>query len=144
MKPIKSLFALIVILSFTTQVSAKLSQPDYVLYGTATWFGGTLPSESEVSIYLNNQLLTAATYKMGADDNLNGLYALRVPMDSNDPRTEISRRFSRMPSSYKLYDCLVPPFSLLEENVGDNLILARYTNAIKMRRNNVDCTHNQA
>lgn len=69
------------------EVEAKLSQPDYVLYGTATWFGGGLPAESEVSIYLNNQLLTVATYRMGTIDTLNGLYALRVPMDSNDPRT---------------------------------------------------------
>jgi len=66
---------------------AKLSQPDYVLYGTATWFGGPLASESEVSIYLNNQLLTVAKYSMGQDSNLNGLYALRIPMDNNDPRT---------------------------------------------------------
>ena len=69
------------------EVKAKLSQPDYVLYGTATWFGGGLPAESEISIYLNNQLLTVATYRMGTIDTLNGLYALRVPMDSNDPRT---------------------------------------------------------
>ncbi|TDR18535.1 beta-propeller fold lactonase family protein [Marinicella litoralis] len=66
---------------------AKLSQPDYVLYGTATWFGGPLATESEVSIYLNNQLITVAKYSMGRDTNLNGLYALRVPMDNNDPRT---------------------------------------------------------
>ena len=68
-------------------VEAKLSQPDYVLYGTATWFGGPLAVESEVSIYLNNQLVTVATYAMGTDQALNGLYALRVPMDANDPRT---------------------------------------------------------
>jgi 6-phosphogluconolactonase (cycloisomerase 2 family) len=68
-------------------VEAKLSQPDYVLYGTATWFGGPLATESEVSIYLNNQLVTVATYAMGTDQALNGLYALRVPMDANDPRT---------------------------------------------------------
>ncbi|WP_395375284.1 beta-propeller fold lactonase family protein [Marinicella sp. W31] len=67
--------------------NAKLAQPDYVLYGTATWFGQPLATGSEISIYLDSQLVTAATYSMGTQDNLGGLYALRVPMDSNDPRT---------------------------------------------------------
>ena len=71
----------------TVDSEAKLSQPDYVLYGTATWFGGPLASEAEITIYLNNQLLTVAKYSMGQDSNLDGLYALRVPMDNNDPRT---------------------------------------------------------
>jgi len=66
---------------------AKLSQPDYVLYGTATWFGGPLATESEISLYLESQLLTVTKYSMGTVDALNGLYALRVPMDSLDPRT---------------------------------------------------------
>ena len=68
-------------------VDAKLAQPDYVLYGTATWFGQPLANGSEISIYLDSQLVTAATYSMGTQENLGGLYALRVPMDSNDPRT---------------------------------------------------------
>ncbi|MCX7554067.1 beta-propeller fold lactonase family protein [Marinicella sp. S1101] len=87
MKRIKSLLIIsVLLLVLGNQAAAKLSQPDFVLYGTATWFGAPLPTESEVSIYLNSQLLTVAKYSMGTDDNLNGLYALRVPMDSNDPR----------------------------------------------------------
>lgn len=69
------------------KIDAKLSQPDYVLYGTATWFGGPLAAESEISLYLESQLLTVSKYSMGTVDALNGLYALRVPMDSLDPRT---------------------------------------------------------
>ncbi len=69
------------------KIDAKLSQPDYVLYGTATWFGGPLAAESEISLYLESQLLTITRYSMGTVDALNGLYALRVPMDSLDPRT---------------------------------------------------------
>jgi len=93
MKHNRSLLILIVtLLVAATQVSAKLSQPDYVLYGTATWFGGPLANESEITIYLNNQLITVASYKMGTNEDLNGLYALRVPMDSNDPRTFGSAR----------------------------------------------------
>lgn len=87
MKCIRSLLIYSMLtLVFTNQLSAKIAQPDFVFYGTATWFGAPLATESEISIYLNNQLLTVANYKMGTDDNLNGLYALRVPMDSNDPR----------------------------------------------------------
>lgn len=82
-------YALIVFLMTVgvAQVEAKLSQPDYVLYGTATWFGGPLATESEISLYLDSQLLTVTKYSMGTVDALNGLYALRVPMDSLDPRT---------------------------------------------------------
>ncbi|MGJ8664658.1 MAG: Calx-beta domain-containing protein, partial [Marinicella sp.] len=69
-----------------SDVFAKLSQPDYILYGTATWFGAPLANETEITIYLNNQLVTVSKYAMGSDENLNDLYALRVPMDSNDPR----------------------------------------------------------
>ncbi|MCX7543749.1 Calx-beta domain-containing protein [Marinicella gelatinilytica] len=76
------------LISFSVEkIEAKLSQPDYVLYGTATWFGGPLAVESEISLYLENQLLTVTKYSMGTVDALNGLYALRVPMDSLDPRS---------------------------------------------------------
>lgn len=78
---------LAIVLMFTAHVQAKLAQPDYVLYGTATWFGQPLENGAEIKIYLDNQLLTAAKYFMGQDSNLNGLYALRVPMDDIDPRT---------------------------------------------------------
>ncbi len=81
------LLSLLVMFSLlNAQSHAKISQPDYILYGTATWFGAPLATESEISIYLNNQLVTVAKYSMGTNGNLNGLYALNVPMDSNDPR----------------------------------------------------------
>jgi len=79
------IFFLVLLVSQISQ--AKLAQPDFVLYGTATWFGGTLPNGSEISIHLENQLVTVAKYSMGQDSNLNDLYALRVPMDDIDPRT---------------------------------------------------------
>lgn len=77
-----------VVLSYLgSPCQAKISQPDFIFYGTATWFGAPLANESEISVYLNNQLVTVAQYNMGTNTNLNGLYALNVPMDSNDPRT---------------------------------------------------------
>lgn len=81
-----TLFICLIIVS-AEKIEAKLSQPDYVLYGTATWFGGPLATETEISLYLESQLLTVTKYSMGTVDALNGLYALRVPMDSLDPRT---------------------------------------------------------
>ncbi len=81
------LFSLLAVFSFlSTESHAKISQPDYILYGTATWFGAPLANESEITIYLDSQLVTVAKYSMGTNANLNGLYALNVPMDSNDPR----------------------------------------------------------
>jgi 6-phosphogluconolactonase (cycloisomerase 2 family) len=88
----KVIFVLLILISGLASVHAKLSQPDYVLYGTATWFGEPLPNNSEISIFINSQLLTVAKYSMGSDDNLNGLYALRVPMDDIDPRTQGTSR----------------------------------------------------
>lgn len=81
---IKVLVLMVSIMVFSA--NAKLSQPDFVLYGTATWFGQPLPNNSDITIYLDSQLLTVAKYSMGTDTNLNGLYALRVPMDDLDPR----------------------------------------------------------
>jgi len=87
MKTLKKINRVILmVLIFTSQSQAKLSQPDFVLYGTATWFGAPLPNGSEITIYLDSQLLTVAKYSIGMETNLNGLYALRVPMDDVDPR----------------------------------------------------------
>ncbi len=137
MKHYRSLLVLIVTLMLSsTQVSAKLSQPDYVLYGTATWFGGPLPTESEVSIYLNNQLLTAASYKMGTNDNLNGLYALRIPMDSNDPRTFGSARPGDPASVFingsLVADVLVGDYGVAERLDIDPINLSANTSVITL------------
>ena len=50
------IFFLVLLVSQLAQ--AKLAQPDFVLYGTATWFGGTLSNGSEISIHLENQLIS--------------------------------------------------------------------------------------
>ena len=82
----KIAYILLILTIMTSQIHAKLSQPDFTLYGTATWFGEPLANNSEVSIFIDSQLLTVAVYSMGSDDSLGGLYALRVPMDDVDPR----------------------------------------------------------
>ncbi len=77
---------ILIALMVSTHVNAKLSQPDFILYGTASWFGEPLAIGSEITLFLENQLLTVAKYSMGTDNNLSGLYALRIPMDDVDPR----------------------------------------------------------
>ena len=138
MKRMNLLLALIATLLVSSlSLQAKISQPDYVLYGTATWFGGPLPNESEVTLYLNNQLLTAAKYKMGTDDNLNGLYALRVPMDSNDPRTFGSARPGDPASVYingsLVAEVLVGDYGVAERLDIDPLNLAGDTSIISLQ-----------
>ena len=87
MKTNKKIAVIILIVVFyASHVNAKLAQPDFILYGTATWFGEPLANGAEITIYLENQLLTVAKYSMGTDNNLLGLYALRIPMDDVDPR----------------------------------------------------------
>jgi 6-phosphogluconolactonase (cycloisomerase 2 family) len=135
MKRMKLTFVLIATsLLSIHQVQAKLSQPDYVLYGTATWFGGPLANESEITLYLNNQLLTVSSYKMGSDDNLGGLYALRVPMDSNDPRTYGSARPGDPASVYingnLVAEVLVGDYGVAERLDIDPLNLAGDTSII--------------
>ena len=88
----KIAFVVLILTIMTSQVHAKLSQPDFTLYGTATWFGEPLANNSEISIFINSQLLTVAVYSMGSDDSLGGLYALRVPMDDVDPRKQGNAR----------------------------------------------------
>lgn len=121
------------------KIEAKLSQPDYVLYGTATWFGGPLATESEISIYLENQLLTVTKYSMGTVDALNGLYALRVPMDSLDPRSYGKARpgdpASIYINGYKVADVLVGDYGIAERldidpmNLSGDLSVININNA---------------
>ena len=68
-------------------LTAKLAEPDHVFYGVATWFGEPLASGTEIKLVLDSQGYTGSTYRMGDNEDLNGLYALKVPMDSIDPQT---------------------------------------------------------
>jgi 6-phosphogluconolactonase (cycloisomerase 2 family) len=65
---------------------AELAQPDFVFYGTATWFGEPLADGPEISLKVTSQGLVVAVYHLGDEAALGGLYALRVPMDAIEPR----------------------------------------------------------
>lgn len=65
---------------------ARLSEPDHVLYGTATWFGELLAPGTLITLRLDGAAEPVASYTLGQEEQLGGLYALRIPMDSIDPR----------------------------------------------------------
>jgi 6-phosphogluconolactonase (cycloisomerase 2 family) len=67
-------------------VVAELAQPDFVFYGTATWFGEPLANGPEITLRVTSQGLVVAVYHIGDEAALDGLYALRVPMDSVEPQ----------------------------------------------------------
>src|SRR5690606_19907323 len=88
----------------------------------------SLPAETEISLYLENQLLTVTKYSMGTVDALNGLYALRVPMDSNDPRSFGKARPGDPASIYingnKVAEVLVGEYGLAQRLDIDPMNLA--------------------
>ncbi|MEM9533061.1 MAG: beta-propeller fold lactonase family protein [Pseudomonadota bacterium] len=87
-KPLRRSIALtaLILLLVSGGTLARLSEPDHVFYGNATWFGDPLAAGSLVTLRLDGQPNVIASYTMGTDEQLGGLYALRVPMDSLDPR----------------------------------------------------------
>ncbi len=66
--------------------SARVAMPDHVFYGVATWFGDPVADGTEITFVLDGQSATNARYTIGMDSGLGGLYALRIPMDAEDPR----------------------------------------------------------
>lgn len=66
-------------------VSAALSAPDHIVYGTATWYGEPV-TDGVVSLILDGQPGAVAHYELGSDPTVGTMYVLRVPMDSVDPR----------------------------------------------------------
>lgn len=74
------------LLMFAHMGVAKMAMPDHVFYGLATWFGDPVVEGTQITFVLDGQSATNATYSMGMDTGLGGLYALRVPMDAEDPR----------------------------------------------------------
>ena len=68
-------------------LQAKISEPDHVLYGNATWYGADLPAGANVTLVVAGQADPIASYQMGSDPALGEMYALRIPMDSLEPRT---------------------------------------------------------
>ena len=79
-------------LGWLPSAQATLSEPDHILYGTVRFFGEPVVDGTVISIVLGGETEPLVTYEMGSDPTLNGLYALRLPMDSVDPRVDGTAR----------------------------------------------------
>ncbi len=73
-------------LVLATGAQARIAMPDHVFYGVATWFGDPVADGTEVTFVLDGQSPVNARYTIGFDSGLAGLYALRIPMDAEEPR----------------------------------------------------------
>ncbi|MBP9155989.1 MAG: beta-propeller fold lactonase family protein [Xanthomonadales bacterium] len=69
-----------------TFVDAKIKAPDHVIYGTATVFGAPATNGTVIELrsYPEDVLLTR--YVLGRDPSLGNQFALRIPMDTVEPR----------------------------------------------------------
>jgi len=65
---------------------AALPEPDFIVYGTPTQNGEPL-AEGVVTARLVGETESIASYQIGSNPNLGGRFALRIPIDSVDPRT---------------------------------------------------------
>lgn len=70
----------------SASLQAKISEPDHILYGNATYFDSALANGSTVSLVVAGQGVPLVEYSIGSDVALGSYYALRIPMDSVDPR----------------------------------------------------------
>ncbi len=60
---------------------AELSEPDHIIYGTPTWYGDAMTT-GVVSLQLDGATSAIASYTLGSDPTLGGLFVLRVPLDT--------------------------------------------------------------
>ncbi|NKI35647.1 beta-propeller fold lactonase family protein [Wenzhouxiangella sp. XN79A] len=67
-------------------VSAKIEAPDHVLYGSVSLFGNPVPEGQLIELRLVSTGEVLARYRLGSSDRLGSLYALRIPMDTVEPR----------------------------------------------------------
>ncbi|MDX1624882.1 MAG: beta-propeller fold lactonase family protein [Wenzhouxiangellaceae bacterium] len=67
-------------------VDARIDAPDHVLYGNATLFGNPVADGQVIEARLLATGEVIARYELGSSGRLGDQYALRIPMDSVEPR----------------------------------------------------------
>jgi 6-phosphogluconolactonase (cycloisomerase 2 family) len=65
---------------------ARLDAPDHVLYGNVSLFGRPVAEGTMIEVRIQPTNVVLARYSMGRDPVLGGQYALRIPMDTVNPR----------------------------------------------------------
>ncbi len=84
----KRAFVAMTALAFCVPLQARIEAPDHVIYGTATVFGNpAAPGQAvEARLLVSGDLL--AEYTLGDSERLGDQFALRIPMDTVDPRLD--------------------------------------------------------
>lgn len=67
-------------------VAAKIKAPDHVIYGSATVFGAPAPDGTVIELRSHPEDVLLTRYVLGRDDALGHQFALRIPMDTVEPR----------------------------------------------------------
>ncbi len=88
------------VLILAASVQARLPEPDHIIYGAVTQFGSPVSDGTQITIVLAGQTEPVASYRIGDDPTLNGLFALRIPMDSVDPRVDGTARPGELADIY--------------------------------------------
>ncbi len=73
------------VLLVTGVVSARLPEPDHIIYGAVTVFGET-PTGGVVTLAVNDDPTPVATFAIGSRPELGNSFIMRVPIDAVDPR----------------------------------------------------------
>ncbi|MDT8437619.1 MAG: beta-propeller fold lactonase family protein [Wenzhouxiangellaceae bacterium] len=85
---IKTGLLLLAGVALTTAAQARIEAPDHVFYGNVTLFGAPAAPGQRVEVRMLATGEVLASYELGFDERLGDQYALRVPMDTVDPRIE--------------------------------------------------------
>lgn len=67
---------------------ARIEAPDHVIYGTATVFGDPAASGQVIQARRRASGELLAQYRLGVSERLGDQYAVRIPMDTVDPRVD--------------------------------------------------------
>ena len=78
------LFALSLLLTGSAQ--ATIDAPDHIIYGNVTIFGAPATFGTVIEMRTHPAGTTLTRYELGSDVSLGAQFALRVPMDTVDPR----------------------------------------------------------
>ena len=77
-----------VLLLALAPVHARIEAPDHILYGNVTLYGEPLAPGQQVEARLMASGEVISRYELGTDPDLGDQYALRIPMDTVDPRVD--------------------------------------------------------
>ncbi|RLE17312.1 MAG: hypothetical protein DRJ65_22970, partial [Acidobacteria bacterium] len=85
-------FACLLLVLAAGTSSAELSEPDHIIYGSASLYGEAVVEGSQITLVLDGGESPVAHYSMGSDPEMGDLYVLRVPLDAVGDRSAHTAR----------------------------------------------------